>query len=104
LYPSPPSPPLPTTIFCCPEKVSPAAYTNPPAPPPLEIIPPPPPPPATIRRLPVTLAEAGVHAYVVSVLFVEGVPNVPQVYVPLDEFEYTYPAVVAADTVEYAPE
>jgi hypothetical protein len=50
------------------------------------------------------MLPVGVNAYVVFVLVDEGVPIVPQVYVPPDEFEYTYPAVVAADTVEYAPE
>ena len=80
-------------------------YTlHPPAPPPPAIVLlPPPPPPATIRSLPVK-AVVGVHVYVVFVLVDEGDPNVPQVYVPPGEFEYTCPAVVAADTVEYAPE
>jgi hypothetical protein len=50
------------------------------------------------------MLPVGVNTYVVDELDDEGVPIVPQVYVPLVEFEYTYPAVVAADTVEYAPE
>jgi hypothetical protein len=47
---------------------------------------------------------AGVHVYVVFVDVVEGAAKVPHVYVPADVSEYTYPAVAAAPTVEYALE
>ena len=96
-HPTPFVPPAPTTIVFCPDKETPELYTRPPAPPPPPFESEPPPPPATIKTLAFSNTPlAGVHVYVVFELDVEGVPNVPQLYVPADVSENTCPAASAA--------